>query len=162
MEGHILTHCVAIVTELAFGVTLWYPEDYFTLRGTFMADSPTNDLYLFLFSPQAAIRDGACTVAIPAPEDAYYWSFQSDGSNPLSDEILDEVCPPQVLYQTCLLERHWSKQDYRLIRDFLLAKGLNPNSPDLVNQLGYPLAVIDPEPLPLDGVIHILSYLTVH
>jgi hypothetical protein len=126
-----------------------------------MADSPTNELYLFLFSPQAEIIDGACTVIIPAPEDAYYWSFQSNGSDPLSNEILDEVFPPQVLYQTHLLERYWSEQDYQLIRDFSLAKGLNPNSPDFANQLGYPLAVIHPEPLLLDGVMHILPSFTV-
>ncbi|KAJ7798954.1 hypothetical protein B0H14DRAFT_2238845, partial [Mycena olivaceomarginata] len=68
---------------------------------------------------------------------AYYWSFQHDGSNRLS-EMLEEIVPPQVLFEARIVGHTWSDVDYELIREFSLAKGFNPNSNDVAIELGYP------------------------
>ncbi|KAF8174607.1 hypothetical protein K438DRAFT_1848563 [Mycena galopus ATCC 62051] len=141
-----------LIDRVDFSVTVWHPAEAFALRGTFMADAPMDDLYLFLFSPRIQIIDGCPTVGIPAT--AYYWSFTPDGSEPLSGEILEDISAPQVLLQAGLVGRSWTERDYQLVRELCLEKGFNPESPDLANHLGYPLAKMHPEPLPLHANIH--------
>ena len=118
-----------------------------------MADAPMGDLYLFLFNPHVSIQDGVVSVEIPSNEDAYYWSFQHDGQEPLSAEILDEIDPPQVLLEVHVGGEYWSEKDYQLIQEIIRAKGLDPNSYALAAHLGYPLAVMHNIPLlvPLYG-----------
>ncbi|KAJ7192846.1 hypothetical protein GGX14DRAFT_593908 [Mycena pura] len=141
-------------TGVDFYVTVWYPTEDIGLRGTFMAGAPMDDLYLFLFHPCVDVQDGLVSVEIPCMQDAYYWSFWPDGREPLSAELLDEIIPPQVVLDVVLPGKQWSQQDYQLIRDITLAKGLDPKSSDLAIQLGYPLAVMHDVPLsvPLYGV----------
>ncbi|KAJ7218452.1 hypothetical protein GGX14DRAFT_560794 [Mycena pura] len=143
-----------LTTGVQFNVTIWYPTDDIGLRGTFMAGAPMDDLYLFLFHPCVDVQDGLVSVEIPPMQDAYYWSFWPDGREPLSAELLDEIIPPQVVLDVRLQGKQWSQQDYQLIRDITLAKGLDPESSDLAIQLGYPLAVMHDVPLsvPLYGV----------
>ncbi|KAJ7226908.1 hypothetical protein GGX14DRAFT_417610 [Mycena pura] len=141
----------SLATAVCFNVTIWYSTNDIGLRGTFMADAPMGDLYLFLFNPHVGIQDGVVSVEIPSTEDAYYWSFQHDGQEPLSAEILDEINPPQVLLEVHVGGEYWSEKDYQLIQEIIRAKGLDPT--DLAAHLGYPLAVMHNIPLlvPLYG-----------
>ncbi|KAJ7218486.1 hypothetical protein GGX14DRAFT_695701 [Mycena pura] len=143
-----------LATGVQFYVTIWYPIDDIGLHGTFMAGAPMDDIYLFLFHPCVEVQDGLVSVKIPSMQDAYYWSFWPDGREALSDEILDEIMPPQVLLDVHITGKQWSQQDYQLIRDITREKGLDPESSDLAIQLGYPLTVMHdvPLPVPLYGV----------
>ncbi|KAJ7220859.1 hypothetical protein GGX14DRAFT_676254 [Mycena pura] len=136
-----------LATAASFDVTIWYPTDDVGLRGTFMADAPMKDLYLFLFNPHVSIQDGVVSVEIPALQDAYYWSFRRDGREPIAPEILDGLVPPQVHLNVSVWGKYWSKQDYQLIRDITRAKGLDAESCDLAAQLGYPPAIMHDAPL---------------
>ncbi|KAJ7192856.1 hypothetical protein GGX14DRAFT_593939, partial [Mycena pura] len=136
-----------LTTGVGFYVTIWYPTEDIGLRGTFMAGAPMDDLYLFFFHPCVDVQDGLVSVEIPSMQDAYYWSFWPDGREPLSAELLDEIIPPQVVLDIGLRGKQWSQQDYQLIRDITLAKGLDPESSDLAIQLGCPLAVMHDAPL---------------
>ncbi|KAJ7192849.1 hypothetical protein GGX14DRAFT_406063 [Mycena pura] len=140
--NHCLPEHLFLTTGVRFYVTIWYPTDDIGLRGTFMAGAPMNDLYLFLFHLCVDVQDGLVSVQIPSVQDAYYWSFWPDGREPLSAELLDEVMPPQVVLEIHIAGKHWSQQDYQLIRDITLAKGLDPESSDLAIQLGCPLAFL--------------------
>ncbi|KAJ7859041.1 hypothetical protein B0H14DRAFT_638648 [Mycena olivaceomarginata] len=136
-----------LATGIQFRVSLWDSPDEISLRGTFMADAPMQEIYLFLFDPCVHIQNGRTSVKIPATSHAYYWSFQHDGSNRLSDEMLEEIVPPQVLFEARIVGHTWSDVDYELIREFSLAKGFNPNSNDVAIELGYPLAALHDEPI---------------
>ncbi|KAF7359888.1 hypothetical protein MVEN_00714500 [Mycena venus] len=145
-----------LATGIQFRVSLWDSPDEISIQGTFMVDAPMQDVYLFLFDPCVRIQNGRTSVKIPATSHAYYWSFQHDGSTRLSDEMLEEIVPPQVLFEARIVGHTWSDVDYELIRDFLLAKGFNPNSNDAALELGYPLAAVHDEPIqvPLQADSH--------
>ncbi|KAJ7199994.1 hypothetical protein GGX14DRAFT_401001 [Mycena pura] len=148
-KSNLIVHEYFLATAIWYKVTVWYPTNDVGLCGTFMTDSPTEDLYLFLFNPCVDIQDGVISVEIPSLKDAYYWSLQSDGREPLSAEVVDKIMPPEVLLEAHIAGRYWSEQDYHLIREITRAKGLDPGSSELSVQLGYPLAVIHDAPLPL-------------
>lgn len=137
--------------EISFCVSIWYPAEEFTLAGTFMADAPTNNLYLFLFNPRAEIRNEAVNIDIPVLGHSYYWSFQRDGSEPLSAEMLDRTAPPHVFFQCVLWGKSWQEGEYRVIKEFCLTKGISLENTDMAMQLGYPLAVMHDKPVLLNG-----------
>ncbi|KAJ7190724.1 hypothetical protein GGX14DRAFT_701769 [Mycena pura] len=133
---------VALTTELRFTVKIHSRLDN-CLRGTFMADPPTNDLFLFLANPKAEIQNGILSVALARAENTFYWSFEPDGSIPLTPEELEDLAPPEVIVNTHIGTRTWIKEDYQLIKEFCVVKGIDPESTNLAIQLGYPLAVAD-------------------
>ncbi|KAJ6484157.1 hypothetical protein C8R45DRAFT_931608 [Mycena sanguinolenta] len=145
--NHFSSEKSVLATGTQFRVSLWDSPDEISLRGTFMADAPMQEIYLFLFDPCVRIQNGRTSVKIPATSHAYYWSFQHDGSHRLSDEMLEEIVPPQVLFEARIVGHTWSDVDYELIREFSLAKGFNPNSNDVAIELGYLLAALHDEPI---------------
>jgi hypothetical protein len=99
-----LTRNIVLATGVVFYVSIWFPPtDEFSLRGTFVADAPPKELYLFLLNPRADIQYDRSSVEIPAACDSYYWSFESDGSHRVLDEVLEEIVPPRVLFHPRIL-----------------------------------------------------------
>ncbi|KAJ7477668.1 hypothetical protein FB451DRAFT_1242957 [Mycena latifolia] len=89
----------ALTTDVRFTVDIDWRLDS-CLRGTFMADEPTNDLFLFLANPKVEIENGILTVTLLEAENAFYWSFESDGSIALTPEELEDLSPPEVMVRT--------------------------------------------------------------
>ncbi|KAJ7822413.1 hypothetical protein B0H14DRAFT_2828707 [Mycena olivaceomarginata] len=121
-----------LATGVVFYVSIWFPPtDEFSLRGTFMADAPPKELYLFLLNPRADIQYDRSSVEIPAACDSYYWSFESDGSHRVLDEVLEEIVPPRVLFHPRILGHRWLQSDYRLVTEFQLAEACDPGTTGL-------------------------------
>ncbi|KAF8202690.1 hypothetical protein K438DRAFT_583068 [Mycena galopus ATCC 62051] len=133
----------ALTTDVRLTVEISDSKPENCLRGTFMAEPPTNDLFLFIANPKAVIHDGILSVTLLGVEDAFYWSFEPDGSIPLTPEELEDIIPPEVIFSTHVGTRTWPKEDYQLIRNFCIVKGIDSESTELAVQFGYPLAVID-------------------
>ncbi|KAJ7157702.1 hypothetical protein C8R43DRAFT_1183142, partial [Mycena crocata] len=104
-----------------------------------MANAPTGDLYLYISPPCVGIQDGRVSIQIPAACDAYYWSLQKDGTERLSEAQLEDLAPPEVIFEVSVLGQSWSEQEYQMIQQFHAAKGFNPYSTDIATKFGYPL-----------------------
>ncbi|KAJ7804511.1 hypothetical protein B0H14DRAFT_1616350 [Mycena olivaceomarginata] len=74
-----------------FRVSIWCPEDNFTLRGTFMADVPTSEIYLFVFKPAVEFVGDYPVIEFPHVRDALYWSFDPRGRTRLTSEMAERI-----------------------------------------------------------------------
>jgi hypothetical protein len=126
-----------ISVHLRFSVS--YEPDEFTLQGTFMADTATNEVYLFLFPATIEDSNDHLVISLPPQRETYYWSFDPMGIEHLSDDTVMELDLPRVHFQAILHGAYWSSKDYEVIRDFHRAKGFDPNRHDVAIKLGYPL-----------------------
>ncbi|KAJ7435014.1 hypothetical protein B0H11DRAFT_2257702 [Mycena galericulata] len=126
-----------ISVHLRFSIS--YEPDEFTLQGTFMADTPTNEVYLFLFPATIEGSNDQRVIYLPPQRETYYWSFDPMGIEQLSDDTVMELGLPRVHFQAILHGAHWSSEHYEVIRDFHRAKGFDPHRQDAAIKLGYPL-----------------------
>ncbi|KAJ7930689.1 hypothetical protein B0H13DRAFT_2651833 [Mycena leptocephala] len=131
-----------LVTGIYFSCTLKTDLD-FTLRGTFMADAPTDNVYLFLFPPQADLVDGQLLVTNPPDTEIYYWAFDPDGRDRLTHDVAEGIGLPTVKVSISLESWRYDERDYDLVHDFHLAKGFDPYSQDAAIAMGYPLIDIE-------------------
>jgi hypothetical protein len=115
----------------------------FTLRGTFMADAPTDKVYLFLFMPQVGIMDNLITVTNPPDTEKYYWAFDPAGLNRLTHKTVEDFGLPTVEFSTELWAGKWDECDYDMVRDFHVAKWFDPYTQDAAIAMGYPLIDIE-------------------
>ncbi|KAJ7214398.1 hypothetical protein GGX14DRAFT_610794 [Mycena pura] len=104
------------------------------------------DIYLFLFPPQAVFKDGLWSVEIPSPNDAYYWSFDQNAQDRVSTEVLEAILPPTIFLETNLAGYSWAEDDVKLLQQYCLLRGLDPHGTDLATQLEYPLAMRHDDP----------------
>ncbi|KAJ7840381.1 hypothetical protein B0H14DRAFT_3140510 [Mycena olivaceomarginata] len=132
-------HMLHLITAIKFNCTIDARPDEFTLRGTFMADSPTDKAYLFLFSPQVDLVDGHLTITNPPDPEKYYWAFDPAGLHRLTHQMAEDIGLHVVEFSIDLLRGEWDESFYDLTRDFAAAKGFNPYSQDAAISLGYPL-----------------------
>jgi hypothetical protein len=117
--------------------------DEFSLNGTFLADSPSDDIYLFLFPAAVEASGGQLTVHLPPKDEMYYWSYDPEGIEYLSEESLDQFALPRVDMVVNVLSVRWSQSQYDAIGDFHRAKGYDPLSQHVAIALGYPLVDVD-------------------
>jgi hypothetical protein len=115
----------------------------FTLRGTFMADAPTDKVYLFLFPPQVEVVDNLITVTNPPDTEKYYWAFDPAGLDRLTHEASEEIGLSTPEFSMDLIVHKWDEYDYDMVRDFHVAKGFNPYSQAAAIAVGYPLIDIE-------------------
>jgi hypothetical protein len=131
-----------LVTGISFNCMLKTDLD-FTLRGTFMADAPTDKVYLFLFTPPVELVDGQLLVTNPPDTEKYYWAFDPAGLNQLTHNVAEDFGLPTVEFSIRLWGGKWDERDYDLIRDFHVAKGFDPYTQDAAIAMGYPLIDIE-------------------
>ncbi|KAJ7901349.1 hypothetical protein B0H13DRAFT_773389 [Mycena leptocephala] len=131
-----------VVTRICFLCTLKAHLDSFTLQGTFMADAPTDKVYLFLFPPQVDV-DNLLTVTNPPDTEKYYWAFDPDGLERLTSEMAEDIGLPSVQFSIFLLGSKWDERDSDMVRDFHVAKGFDLYSQDAAIAVGYPLIDIE-------------------
>jgi hypothetical protein len=131
-----------LVTGISFGCMLKTDLDL-TLRGTFMADAPTDKVYLFLFPPQVDVVDNLITVANPPDIEKYYWAFDPAGLDRLTHDVAEDFGLPTVEFWIHLKGGRWDGRDYDMVRDFHVAKGFNPYTQDAAIAMGYPLIDIE-------------------
>jgi hypothetical protein len=124
---------------IKFRVSIWYPDETFNLRGTFMSDTPAQDIYLFLFKPRVEVIDGYPVVQIPRADEAFYWSLDARGKTRLSSEKAEDLGVPSVFFESWIAGASWSQRDYDILADFHLDKGEDPFSSDVAIGLHYPL-----------------------
>jgi hypothetical protein len=108
-----------------------------------MADSPTDDVYLFLFPADVDDSNGHLAVHLPLETETYYWSLDPEGIEPLPQDGMDELAPPSVSFQAAVDGIWWKKAIYVSIADCHCAKGFDPTSQDITIELGYPLVDVD-------------------
>ncbi|KAJ7871214.1 hypothetical protein B0H14DRAFT_2724771 [Mycena olivaceomarginata] len=142
-----------IPTGISFTVSVWDPQDSFLPRRTSLRSKLVDGIYLFLFPPQIELRDGRVSVQVPRTREAYYWAFDHDGEKHLSELDTEEFGVPEVLLETSLAVNSWSLEEYNLLREVYIAKGFDPETSELSQNLGYPLPVVHQQPVkvPLDA-----------
>ncbi|KAJ7826339.1 hypothetical protein B0H13DRAFT_2680710 [Mycena leptocephala] len=131
-----------LVTRIYFDCTLNTDLD-FTLQGTFVADAPTDKVYLFLFPPQVDVVDNMLTVTNPPDTEKYYWAFDPDGLNRLTHDVAEDFGLPTVEFSMARFGGRWEEHDYDMIHDFHVAKGFDPYTQDAAIAMGYPLIDIE-------------------
>jgi hypothetical protein len=131
-----------LLTEFFFNCTLNTDLD-FTLRGTFMADAPTDKVYLFLFTPQADVMDGQLILINPPDTEKYYWAFDPAGLDRLTHRTAEEIGLPAVEFSMEMVVRSWDNRQLDMVRDFHVAKGFDPYTQDTAIAVGYPLIDIE-------------------
>ncbi|KAJ6563974.1 hypothetical protein B0H19DRAFT_74576 [Mycena capillaripes] len=136
-------HEMVFVTRLSFYCTLNTSPDNFTLQGTFMADAPTDDVYLFLFSPKVDLVDGRFIVRSPPAAERYYWTLDPAGVDRLTCQTVEDLGLPAPEFSIELRGARWSETTHDMICDFHAAKGFDPCSQDIAIAMGYPLVDIE-------------------
>ncbi|KAJ7930758.1 hypothetical protein B0H13DRAFT_2264083 [Mycena leptocephala] len=131
-----------LITGIYFKCTLKTDLD-FTLRGTFMADAPTDKVYLFLFPPQVDVMDGRLIVTNPPDTEKYYWALNPAGLNRLTHETAEDIGLPTVEFSTTMWGHSWDEHDYDMVNEFHVAKGFDPYTQDAAITMGYPLIDIE-------------------
>lgn len=132
-----------ITVNIVLHISTSFDLDPFTLRGTFMADTPARDVYLFLLPVSLDTSDGHLAAHLPAENETYYWSFDRDGSEKLPPDSIEELGLPHVTFQAYAYGRRWDRKVYDTIANFHRTKGFDPYSQDVAIELGYPLLDID-------------------
>ncbi|KAF8218338.1 hypothetical protein K438DRAFT_1796691 [Mycena galopus ATCC 62051] len=112
-----------LVSGIHLQLKLWYRIDGASLRGTFMSDAPADDIYLYIFTPELVQQDGFISIDVPPPHESHYWSFNKDGSEPLSTNELDDILPPKVDLIVTVSGKFWSDEDYKIVEDLKMARG---------------------------------------
>jgi hypothetical protein len=97
--------------------------DEFTLQGMFMAESPTDDVYLFLFPTAVDDPDGHLAVRMPPESQRYYWSFDPEGIEYLPQDALDQLTLPHVNFEAFVYGQRWSQEVYDSIANVHRTKG---------------------------------------
>jgi hypothetical protein len=98
-----LTLLAVITDDITLHFRILSDVDEFTLQGTFMADSPTDDVYLFVFPAGVDDSDGSLPVHLPPDSERYYWSFDPDGIEQLPQDSLDKLTLPRVNFQAVVM-----------------------------------------------------------
>jgi hypothetical protein len=111
-----------------------------------LADSPTEDVYLFLCPANLDDSSGRLAVHLPPKRDTYYWSFDSKGTKVLPQNTLDKLNLPHVNFCPIVCGTRWSKEVYDSLGEFHCAKGFNP-----VIEVRSPLVDVDRLPNLLNG-----------
>ncbi|KAJ7214692.1 hypothetical protein C8J57DRAFT_1538406 [Mycena rebaudengoi] len=146
-----------IIESLNLRLSISFDVDGFTLQGTFtalkpfvvigdswaMAETPRDDVYLFLFPANVDDSGGCLAVHLPPEEETYYWSFDPNGIERLSQDALEELALPHVHFRAQAVGEQWSKEIYDCIAKFHRTKGFDPTNKGVAIELGYPLVDID-------------------
>ncbi|KAJ6450767.1 hypothetical protein C8R45DRAFT_1042718 [Mycena sanguinolenta] len=122
-----------------FKFSVWFPEDKFTLRGTFIADTPPAQIYLFLFNPEVHFVDGYPVIQVPHHRDTLYWSFDHHGKTKLTPEMAEEIGVPYVFFESWVTGTSWTEKDYETLAQFHTAKHYDALGPGVAKELGYPV-----------------------
>ncbi|KAJ7826346.1 hypothetical protein B0H13DRAFT_2290521 [Mycena leptocephala] len=122
-----------LVTGIYFNCTLKTDLD-FTLRGTFMADAPTD---------KVDVVDNLITVSNPPDIEKYYWAFDPAGLDRLTHDVAEDFGLPTVEFSMDLQGWGGDERDYDMVRDFHIAKGFDPYTQDAAIAMGYPLIDIE-------------------
>jgi hypothetical protein len=117
--------------------------DEFTLQGTFMADSPTDEIYLFLFPADVDDSNGHLAVHLPLETKTYFWSFDPEGIDRMPPDSLDKLVLPSVSFQALVYGKFWEKEIYDSISDCHRTKGFDPTSKDVAIELGCSLVDVE-------------------
>ncbi|KAJ7207297.1 hypothetical protein B0H12DRAFT_439686 [Mycena haematopus] len=128
-----------LIYSLVLDFSISFNLDEFTLQGTFMADSPTDEVYLFLFPAEVDDSGGRLAVHLAPENEAYYWSFDPKGLERLPQDDLDGLALPHVDFHARVYGNQWSRDMYGCIGHCHHAKGFNPTSQDVAIGLGYRL-----------------------
>ncbi|KAJ6592678.1 hypothetical protein B0H19DRAFT_906283, partial [Mycena capillaripes] len=105
-------------------------------------DAPSNEVYLFLFTPQVEVLDGQITVTNPPDAERYYWAFDPAGLDPLNREMAEEIGIPTPNFTIEPWGLLLGEEETKLIREFHAAKGFDPDSREAAIAMGYPLVDI--------------------
>ncbi|KAJ7193193.1 hypothetical protein C8J57DRAFT_1657255 [Mycena rebaudengoi] len=132
-----------LLTDLALRFSISSNADEFTLQGTFMADSPSDDVYLFLFPAKADNSNAHLVTHLPPENETYYWSFDPKGVKHLCQDALDKLALPHVDFQAQVYGDRWSQGIYDFIGQCHRAKGFDPTSQDVAVKLGHLLVDVD-------------------
>ncbi|KAJ7914497.1 hypothetical protein B0H13DRAFT_1872882 [Mycena leptocephala] len=103
-----------------------YHLDNFTLRGTFMADAPTDQV-------------GQITIINPPDTEKYYWAFDPAGLDQLTHEAAEDIGLPTAEFWIQICGVRWDECEDDMIRDFHVAQGFDPCRQDVAIAKGYPL-----------------------
>jgi hypothetical protein len=112
----------------------------YTLAGTFMADAPTDEVFLFLPSPRVTMVNGRLAFHVP-PEP--YFAFDLNGANQLTDDMHIERGLPKFSLELSEQYGLWSDTEYQLLWNFHRAKGYDPDSQNIAAACGYPLIDVE-------------------
>jgi hypothetical protein len=132
-----------LIQNIILQFTICPDLDHFTLQGTFIANAPTDEIYLFLRPFYAENSDGHLLVHLPAESETHYWSFDPMGVERLSAEKSEHLGLPRVHFHVAVAGCRWEQATYDLIRKFHAAQSFDPGSQDVAIKLGYPLIDID-------------------
>ncbi|KAJ6483398.1 hypothetical protein C8R45DRAFT_1075596 [Mycena sanguinolenta] len=132
-----------IIDYLSLHLSITFDLDPFKLQGTFMANTPRDDVYLFL--PPAGVDGSGVHLAVhlPLESEKYYWSLDPCGIERLPQDSLEELALPHIKCWAQVRGVQWSKEVYDSITKFHCAKGFDPTSQDVAIELGYPLVDVD-------------------
>lgn len=146
-----LTLLTVVINEVHLRFSISSTVDEFTLKGTFMADSPSDDVYLFLFQPTVDNSGGHLAIHLPPESATYYWAYDPLGLQRLPEEIIDELGLPTVELKVSIWAASWGREYYNVIQKRHSAKGFDPDSQDVAIKLEYPLVDVDRLNLLING-----------
>ncbi|KAK7007563.1 hypothetical protein R3P38DRAFT_3027882 [Favolaschia claudopus] len=126
-----------LIEELLCGVAL---EDGF--QDLLREEGTLQEAHLFLCTPR--IRREGLRMGIQFPKaDQFYWSLDPSAGSRLTEAECDSLGLPRLRFVFILTARLWHDYHYYAIREFFIAKGVDPYSQDVTRILGLPFAEVD-------------------
>ncbi|THU93263.1 hypothetical protein K435DRAFT_559842, partial [Dendrothele bispora CBS 962.96] len=72
----------------------------------------------------------------------YYWSFDPDGSSPLSKRVTEALGLPEFTPKAQLWLYKFADYQYKATRQFQIFRGYNPSTQEFAKRHGLPLVDI--------------------
>ncbi|KAK7007534.1 hypothetical protein R3P38DRAFT_3027784 [Favolaschia claudopus] len=125
-----------VINEMWCLITVNFDECHHLLR-----DGTPRETHLFL--PHPAVENHGPCAHLRIPEsDQFYWSLDSSGATRLSQDECDALGIPRLSLMFWAMARFWHHYHFNAVREFSLAKGVNPYSQDAASLLGVPLVEV--------------------
>ncbi|THU93290.1 hypothetical protein K435DRAFT_670529, partial [Dendrothele bispora CBS 962.96] len=74
--------------------------------------------------------------------DLYYWSFNPDGSCPLSKRVTEALGLPELIPEARVWPYKFQDYQYEATKQFQLFRGYNPSTQEFAKRHGLPLVDI--------------------
>ncbi|KAJ7649172.1 hypothetical protein B0H17DRAFT_1338774 [Mycena rosella] len=143
-----------LVKDIEFSLSVWYPEDEYSLDDTFLTNKFPGSLYLFACPLDVRQVGERGVIQIPASNEAFYWSLDPSGVEKLTGGQAEGFNLPSVSFAVRFWGYSWNQTKYDVLQRFYLDKGYNPASIDVAQELDYPLFEVHDQPLVVSSKEH--------
>ncbi|THU97295.1 hypothetical protein K435DRAFT_857704 [Dendrothele bispora CBS 962.96] len=126
----------ALLRQVSFSLKSNYKNHHSILHPQFCE--------IFLFIAPITVSHPSGTSGIDVcwgndKNDLYYWSFDPDGSHPLSERVTEALGLPELIPKAMSVPLKFADYQYKATKQFQLFRGYDPSTQEFAQRHGFPL-----------------------